>query len=109
MGCLCDGKEGVEARPLCEEGIWDFGSPLFLGCSGEVIVSPFFGQNWVLGVETGHRWSLEGRDLGPAEGRYIDALVACMWLSVIEKPRGGVLQRFRSSMVKMVQEVWPCS
>ena len=100
MGCLCDGKE---ARPLCEEGIWGFGSPLFLGRSWG-IVSPFFGQNWVLGVETGHRWSLEGRDLGPVEGRGIDALVACMWLSVIEKPRGGVLQRFRSSMVKMVQE-----
>ena len=85
MGCLCDGKE---ARPLCEGGIWDFGSPLFLDRSGEVIVSPFFGQNWVLGVETGHRWSLGGRDLDPAEGRGIDALVACMWLSVIEKVRG---------------------
>ena len=71
LGCLCDGKGVVEAKPLCEAGtFFRFGS--FLGRIG-VILSPSFGQSW---VERGHRWSLVGRGWDQAGGTSIVALVA---------------------------------
>ena len=82
-GCLCDGKEGVEAKPLCEAGTLGFGLPPFLDCT-EVMIPLCFGQRWVVGVERGHRWSLVGRYLGRDEGTSIAALVAfCVHRKVI--------------------------
>ena len=47
--CLCDGKEGVVAKPRCEADSFSrFWSAPFL------ILQPSFGQSL---VETGHRWS----------------------------------------------------
>ena len=72
MGCLCDVKEVVGAKPLCETGTSAFGPFLFLGRI-EVLLSPSFGQNQ---VERGHRWSLVGRGWDRAGGTSIVALVA---------------------------------
>ena len=68
--CLCDGKEEVVAKPPCEEDV--FRSAPFLGRT-EVILPPSFGQSL---VETGHRWSLVGRDWDQDVGTSIAALVS---------------------------------
>ena len=72
--CLCDGKEGVVAKQQCEADSFSrfrFSAP-FLGRT-EVILPPSFGQSL---VETGHRWSLVGRDWDQDGGTSIAALVA---------------------------------
>ena len=74
MGCLCDVKEVVGAKPLCEAGTLGFGSPPF---SDRIeVIPPSFGQSEVVEVERGHRWSLVGRESGRDEGTSIAALVA---------------------------------
>ena len=67
--CLCDGKEEVVAKPLCEVDPFSrfrFSAPF-------LILPPSFGQSL---VETGHRWSLVGRDWDQDGGTSIAALVA---------------------------------
>ena len=67
--CLCDGKEvGVAKRP-CEVDSFSrfrFSAPF-------LVLPPSFGQSL---VETGHRWSLVGRDWDQDGGTSIAALVA---------------------------------